>query len=293
MSAFGYFGSKLRIARKLCDNLPRHNAWVELFCGSAAMTLAKPIAPIEIINDLNGDIINFFEQLRDNGEKLLKQIRLTPYSRKEFEISRESYIDLSDMERARRFFVSAMMAINGSFGDSPGGFSLSNSYARGWMEARVSRWLQMPNYLDTVVSRLQRVRIENKDGIELFKDFKNRPGTLVYCDPPYLARRTRGYDIDQNTTEFHERLLNELVEAKCMVFVSGYDNPLYQRFLKEEAGWSNLVIDAVTKGNNGKSFVRKEVVWFNSVYTKVQESGRLPLRLSKQEFKNKKLNPER
>lgn len=293
MSAFGYFGSKLRIASKVCKDLPSHNAWVELFCGSAAMTLAKPAAPIEVINDLNGDIINFFRQLRNNGTRLLKLIRNTPYSREEFEISRESYEGLSDAERARRFFVSAMMAINGSFGDSPGGFSLSNSYSRGGMEARVSRWRRMPDYLETVKDRLQNARIERKDGIKLFKEFKNRPGTLVYCDPPYLARRTRGYDYDQNTTEFHENLLKELVDAKCMVFVSGYDDPLYEEFLNENAGWTKQIIDAVTKGNNGKSFERKEVIWFNPVYTKVRESGRLPLRLSKEEFKNKKLNPER
>lgn len=257
------------------------------------MTLAKPAAPIEVINDLNGDIINFFKQLRDNGGNLLELIRLTPYARKEFEISRESYEGLSDVEKARRFFVSAMMAINGSFGDSPGGFSLSNSYTRGGMEARVSRWVRMPDYLQTVLERLQGVRIEDKDGVKLFKEFKNRPGTLVYCDPPYLARRTRGYDVDQTTSEFHETLLKELVDAKCMVFVSGYDDPLYEKFLNAKAGWTKQVIDAVTKGNNGKSFERKEVIWFNHVYTKVLESGRLPLRLSKEESKNKKINPER
>lgn len=257
------------------------------------MTLAKPLAPIEVINDLNGDIINFFRQLRNNGPRLLKLIKLTPYAREEFEISRESYKGLSEVEKARRFFVSAMMAINGSFGDSPGGFSLSNSYTRGGMEARVSRWLRMPDYLETVVERLQTVRIEKKDGVKLFKEFKHRPGTLVYCDPPYLARRTRGYDYDQTTTEFHETLLKELVDAKCMVFVSGYEDPLYEKFLNEEAGWTKQIIDAVTKGNNGKSFERKEVIWFNPVYMKVQESGRLPLRLSKMEFKNKKINPER
>jgi len=59
MSAFGYFGSKNRLAKELCKNLPPHNAWVEIFCGSAALTLAKKPAKIEVINDLDKEIVNF------------------------------------------------------------------------------------------------------------------------------------------------------------------------------------------------------------------------------------------
>ena len=57
---FGYFGAKLRIASQIVHSLPPHNAWVEAFCGSAALTVAKSPAPIEVINDLDGDIVNFF-----------------------------------------------------------------------------------------------------------------------------------------------------------------------------------------------------------------------------------------
>src|SRR6266487_7023916 len=99
MSAFGYFGSKLRIAAKLCGELPPHNAWVELFCGSAAMTLAKKPAPIEVINDINGEIVNFFRQLRDNSDRLLKLLSLTPYAREEFELARVNGRKLTEVER--------------------------------------------------------------------------------------------------------------------------------------------------------------------------------------------------
>src|ERR1700734_2994177 len=86
--AFSYFGSKNRLAYSLCASLPPHNAWIELFCGSAALTLAKPPAPIEVINDLDGDVINLFEQLRNNHVELCRQIALTPYSREELNVCR-------------------------------------------------------------------------------------------------------------------------------------------------------------------------------------------------------------
>lgn len=293
MSAFGYFGSKLRIASKLCGHLPPHNAWVELFCGSAAMTLAKEPAQIEVINDINGQITNFFRQLRENSPELIRQIELTPYSRQELELSRIDETGLTSIERARRFFISAMMAINGSFGDAPGGFSFSNSYARGGMEARVCRWNGMPGYLESVVARLKIVRVEKKDALNLFDDFKNRPGSLVYFDPPYLGERSRGYDHDQPSVEFHEKLITAASRAKCMVFISGYSNDLYDTHLTEQSGWTRQLLKATTKGNNGKSFEREEVVWFNPVYQKAVASGRIPLHLSKKERHNNKVNPER
>jgi DNA adenine methylase len=293
MSAFGYFGSKLRIAAKMHDKLPPHNAWIELFCGSAAMTLAKKPAPIEVINDIDGDIVNFYEQLRDNGEELLQKITLTPYARAELELSRTVAQNISKIERARRFFVAAMMAVNGSFGAAKGGFSISNSYSRNGTEARVNRWNRMPDYLRSVVDRLKPIRIENKDALKLFSEFRNRPATLVYLDPPYLGKRVQGYDHDQNSEEFHEKLLNVALTAKCMIFISGYDSDLYSDLLTERNGWEKETIRAITKGNNGKCFDRKEVIWSNSVYCEALRTRQLPLSLGKKEQKDRKLNPTR
>ena len=293
MSAFGYFGSKLRIAAKMHDKLPPHNAWVELFCGSAAMTLAKKPAPIEVLNDVNRDIVNFYEQLRDRGDQLLTKIELTPYARLELDISRTVQTRISKLERARRFFVAAMMAVNGSFGPDQGGFSFSNSYSRNGMEARVSRWNRMPEYLLTVVQRLKTVRIESQDAITLFNKFANRPGTLVYLDPPYLGDRIRGYDHDQTSEEFHEKLLKAVAKAKCMVFISSYDNKLYRKYLTRSSGWRKRILKATTKGSNGKCLDRKEIIWFNSVYLNAEITGRVPVRLKKKERDNYKINPER
>lgn len=293
MSAFGYFGSKLRIAYKLRDRLPPHIAWVELFCGSAAMTLAKHPAPIEVINDLNDEVINFFRQLRDNPDDLRRQISLTPYAREELKRARDSEKRINNIERARRFFVSAMMAINGSFGDAAGGFSRSNSYARNGMEARVSRWHGMPDYLQIVIERLRRVRIEKRDALTLFQEFKNRPATLVYLDPPYLGPRTKGYDVDRNSIGFHEEMLEMVVSSKCMIFISGYESALYDQHLTKRKGWTKKIIAASTKGHNGQGVERKEVIWFNRMYIQAQKSGRIPIRLSSSEKFNHKANPVR
>jgi len=257
------------------------------------MTLAKAPAPIEVINDINGEIVNFYQQLRDNENELLRRIELTPYARAELENARNRARARSKVERARRFFVTAMMAVNGSFGEAKGGFSVSHAYSRSGMEARVNRWNRMYEYLLTVVDRLKRVRIENRDALVLFREFRNRPGTLVYLDPPYLAKRQGGYDHDENSEEFHEKLLKAAMKAKCMVFISGYASELYNDLLTAKHGWRKRTIEAITKGNNGKCFSRTEVIWFNSVYREAKRTGQVPITLRKKEERNIKVNPIR
>ena len=251
------------------------------------------MAPIEIINDVSQEIINFYKQLRDHGDELLLKIELTPYARAELELSRAPSKGVTDLERARRFFITAMMAVNGSFGTAKGGFSVSSSYSRNGMEARVNRWYGMPEYLLTVVDRLKKVRIENKDAIDLFKKFCDRPATLIYVDPPYLGKRVMGYDHDANPEEFHKRLLSVAVKAKCMVFISGYESELYNNLLTKSAGWEKETLPAITKGNNGRCFSRDEVIWFNRRYCEAKRTGRVPVRLTEKERKDRKLNPVR
>lgn len=95
---FSYFGSKNRLASKLWQHLPPHHCWVEAFCGSAALTLAKPPALIEIINDLDNEIVNLFEQLRNNHEELCRLIALTPYAAQELVEARKETATLIQKE---------------------------------------------------------------------------------------------------------------------------------------------------------------------------------------------------
>ncbi len=291
---FGYFGSKNKIAAKLCKNLPPHNCWVEAFCGSAALTLAKPPAPIEVINDIDDEIINVFRQLRQNSSRLNKKIALTPYSAKELEDARKPINGkISDLERARRFLVQSMMAINGVFGKERGGFSHSDSYTRNGKEARVSRWYNLPIRLNEVVERLRSTRIENKDALKLLTSYINRPATLVYLDPPYNGERTNGYNMDANCDKFHTSLLRLANKAKCMVFISGYQNELYDSILTPQNGWQKKSIKTTTKDSSGKSHKRTEVVWMNKFFIAAKKTKKIPIKLTKEEVKHTKLNPER
>ena len=293
-SAFGYYGSKQRLSSQILAHLPPHNCWVELFCGSAAMTMAKKPAKIEIINDLDHEIVNVFLQLRTRPKDLIQAIKLTPYAKEEFRIAMSNdKRKISDLERARQFLTKAMMAVNGILGKSKGGFSFSNSYSRNETEARISRWNNYPERLEAVVDRLRNVRIENRDALELFQEFSCRPATLVYIDPPYLMKRSAGYSVDTNDENFHVNLLRQANASKCMVVISGYNSDVYNRLLKKKDGWTKINLDTHTKSTSGVNLKRNELLWLNASACWARESGRVPIKLSKIEEQYKKVNPIR
>ena len=98
--AFGYYGSKQRLAANILKFMPPHSCWVELFGGALALTLAKKPAQIEIVNDLDDNVVNALRQMRDNGNRLAKLIELTPYARSELRYARHSSGKESELERS-------------------------------------------------------------------------------------------------------------------------------------------------------------------------------------------------
>ena len=294
-SPFGYFGSKNKIALRLCSELPPHNCWVEVFCGSASLTLRKTPSPIEIINDIDDEIINFFKQLRTNKDKLCEQIALTPYAEKELELARVAVSDNnnSELEKARLFLIQSMMAINGVFGKDRGGFSYSDSYSRHGRDARVNRWYNLPERLALVAERLKSVRVTNEDARKLLKRYLYRPATLLYLDPPYFTKRTNGYNHEANDEKFHLQLLKLANNANCMIFISGYESELYKSMLTQERGWKQEKIVTTTKDTQGKSHERTEVIWMNKYFLEAQKNKIINIPLTEEETKQKKLNPER
>jgi DNA adenine methylase len=291
---FGYYGAKQRIASRIIDSLPPHNAWVEAFCGSAAITLAKPPVPIEVINDLDDEVVNVFEQLRTNSDALCKAVTLTPYAFDEFHSARNEARSQDPLERARQFLVATMMTVNSTTSQQGScGFSYSQSFARGGMEARVSRWVNLPERLAHVVERLKTVRVEKRDARDLVRMFSDRPATLMYLDPPYFVKRAYDYAIDARDQDFHAELLDVCCRSKAMILISGYGNKLYNSTLTAKRGWSRVTIHTHTRDTTGQDYSRTEVIWRNAQFMRARKENKVPLRLTKKEIKENKVNPPR
>lgn len=259
--AFGWYGGKFSHLDWLLPQLPPCHHYCEPFGGSAAVLLNREPSPIETYNDLDGEVVNFFRVLRTTGSELVEAIGFTPFSREEFKIACERPEErISNLERARRFFVRARQVRTGlAQTASIGRWANCKNTSRNGMSGVVSRWLGSVEQLPEIATRLLRVQIENRPALEII-DLYDGKDTLFYCDPPY-AHDSRGdskaYSFEMNDEE-HRSLAHKLRRVRGKAVVSGYRCKLYDDLYK---GWTRL--DAPEKFCHSVKQARRESLWLN------------------------------
>lgn len=254
--------------------MPDHSTYVEPFGGAAGVLLQKPRADSEVYNDLDGDVVNFFQVLRDpeQSRQLIEACILTPYARAEFDIAWEPTPD--PIERARRIAIRAQMGF-GSAGATKGktGFRIDSQREYGTAQAL---WTLYPSAIATAGQRMQGVLIENRPAIEIMQQH-DTDGTLHFVDPPYLhsvrvmQKGKAGYYRHEMTDADHIELLEFLQTLRGMVMVCGYASTLYSERLSQ---WTKFETTArISAGRGGAT--RTEVVWLNPAASAKQLQSRL------------------
>lgn len=261
--AFAYYGGKARLASSwIVPNLPPHRVYVEPFAGSAAVLLAKTPVAHEILNDLDGHVINFYRVLRTNPDDLAHAVSLTPYARDEYDAADVDEPGLDDLERARRWWVRSTQ-----------GFGQSATRQTGWSISTAQntpRMHQLTRRIDRfaeIAERLRHVFIENVDALDVIARYGTDPDACLYVDPPYL-RATRSaptcYRHEFQEDHQHRALAEALHAAKAAVVLSGYPSALYDDDLY--AAWHRTETEITLRAGNGrKSALRAavEVLWSN------------------------------
>ena len=259
--AFGWYGGKYSHLSWLLPLLPSCNHYCEPFGGSAAVLLNRTPSPVETYNDLDSEVVNFFKVLREEKEKLIEVISLTPFSREEFVKAIQAPKEgLSELERARRFYIRARQARTGlAQTASPGRWATCRDTSRRGMGGAVSRWLGGYYDLVEIASRLIRVQIDNRPAIDVIKAYDSED-TLFYCDPPY-PHETRGdskaYSFEM-TNEEHQELAKVLHKIKGKAAVSGY---VCELMLDLYGDWRR--IDASPRLCHSVKTIRQEALWVN------------------------------
>lgn len=229
-----YYGGKQRLAEQIVSLMPSHKVYLEPFAGGAAVLFRKPRAARETLNDLDGNVVRFWQALRDRPEELATAIRATPYSRAEWRACRASLAADDDVEAARRFLV----WVDQSFSRERTGWSPPSVLVdrRGRWQAGV--WENLPEKVLAVADRLSGVALECGDACELIGRYDQLDG-VIYCDPPYTGSHrlapSKGYAHDD-----HAKLWPRLVEVlshveHAAVLLSGYPCPE-----ADELGWRSI-----------------------------------------------------
>ena len=167
----------------------------------------------EVLNDKDQRIINFYQQLRDNGQELCDKLALTLYS--EAEHKRAKDLDCEDkLEAARRYYINSQQ-------------SFSNQLNRGWGRNvyncnSAAAWANKVNKLPEYIDRMAGVHIACDDALKIIKRWDS-PQTFFYCDPPYPGTNC-GHYCGYTSADF-QALVDTLNNAQGSFLLSNYDQP--------------------------------------------------------------------
>ena len=195
--AFNYFGGKFTWLDNLYQNFPaQFSHLVDLFAGSMVVSINYRGKVIRTANEINGEVTNFFCQLRDHEAELVRGLRLTPYSEEEFDHSwAEDSMEISDIERARRFYIRARQSFFGLGAQrQKKGWHMCKQHINAQGGEGVSRWRNGVEKLHEVAAEIRNnFQIMNCDYMEAI-DRIDFPGAFFYCDPPYPLESRGGHN---------------------------------------------------------------------------------------------------
>jgi DNA adenine methylase len=194
-----YIGGKNRLATKIISLLPEHSAYVEPFAGGAQVLFHKPPSNVEVLNDLDFDIVNFFRVCQWHYEELVRYLRFCLVSRKLHELHVKSDPGtLTDVKRAGRFFYLQK--------NSFGGLVLRQKFHYGVVQPSNYNLARIPAIIEQAHQRLQRVQIESLPYEQVLERY-DRPTTCFYLDPPYWRRKLYRFNFsDANFINLDQRL---------------------------------------------------------------------------------------
>ena len=262
---FAWYGGKAYYADWLIERFPDHVQYIEPFGGAGHVLFAKPPSTVEVYNDLDHRIVNFYSVLKNPElfSRLQLALELSPHARQEFADTLDAEPTDDPVENARRFFVLMRQA--------RGGLGMSQITKRAWavsgrprrkMPEAVSKFLSSLDGLPEVHERLRAVSVECLPALEIIGKYDGKDA-LFYLDPPYMPETRHGgkastYGIEM-TVEEHVQLLDAVLAISGKAMISGYASPLYEAKL---AGWRRE--ELATKAhmaNSGQQ--RTEIIWMN------------------------------
>jgi len=238
-SPIGWFGGKGNMTRKLLSLLPAHDKYVEVFGGGASLLFAKRPVSVEVYNDLDYGLVNFFRMLQspEMFKQFYRRIVFVPYSRREYMDARDWCCghggpNADPLEYAFRWYIVARMSFSGSWGASWSSIVTRSINNRA---ATANKWQTILCELPKIVERLLRVQIEQADWRVILERYSGT-GWLAYCDPPYLHEtRSEGKYLHEMSSSDHKELIERLLAYDGVVILSGYANDIYSPL--ERAGW--------------------------------------------------------
>ncbi|WP_121774691.1 MULTISPECIES: DNA adenine methylase [Acinetobacter] len=247
-----WMGGKRKLASHLIPKFPEHSCYVELFCGGAALYFLKPEqAKVEVINDVDGELINLYRVVQNHLEEFIKQFKWALTSRTLFNWLKEAYCPgLTDIQRAARFYYLQQHAFGAKRVGQNFGYATTG---------RPINLCRIEENLSEAHIRLAGTYVEHLPWQDCFKRY-DREHTFFYADPPYYD--TAGYGLDFGYEQY-VALANTMRIAKGKVMISLNDHAEMRDVFKDFKIESLNIKYSLTSKASAKSKVSKEIVICN------------------------------
>lgn len=246
-SPIKWVGGKSRLARSIVAVIPPHACYAEVFGGAGWVLFSKAPSKVEVLNDIDGELVNFFRVVRDRPRELIRRFEWCLVSREEFDwLCIQNPDGLSELERAYRFFYLIMA----SWGGEHGFVRFQTSIHDGGGGNRLIGALRnvKPRLL-AAHDRLQGVIVEHMDWRRCLAKYDS-PDTFFYVDPPYPGNSCN-YKENMRGVEEHEELLDALKLVKARWILSSYDKPEFH------SNWADFHVRPVSFASGMPSGGRK------------------------------------
>ncbi len=203
-------GGKNKLAKKIIDMMPQHDIYVEPFCNTASILFRKDRSKKEIINDIDGELVNFFQVLQKDPIGLYSSCISIPYSEQVHRKMLSDPIPSDEVERAVRFFFLSRTSFLGA---NTTGFRTNSADSRNYSKLFYSECERFY----AIASRLRGVEILNRDYKKIVNKYKDNSNTLILADPPYYDGTE--YYTNNFKLKDHCQLARALAEIKGKAIV--------------------------------------------------------------------------
>lgn len=256
-----WLGGKRRLAEKLFSMFPPHECYVEVFCGGGALYFLRNMpAKTEVINDINGELVNLYRVVQHHLEEFVQCFKWSLTSRQMFKWQQSTRPEtLTDIHRAARFFYLQQLAFSGKVDGQTFGTATT---------APAINLCRIEENLSAAHLRLAGTYVEKLSWQECTKRY-DRAHTFFYMDPPYWE--TEGYGVEFGFQEYVE-MAEFMRTCKGKVMVSINDHPDIRQVFKD-FNIMEVDIKYSVASIHGKPQTSQELVITN--YDQAELSGRL------------------
>lgn len=244
-----YYGGKQRLLSTILPMIPEHVTYTEVFVGGGAVFWAKPASKVEVINDTNRELINFYEIVQNEYVELEKMIRISLHSRSLYNDATVIYNNPHMFSRAKRAWAVWVLASQSFASKFDGGWGYDRKQRR---TSDVVKNKREDFDIDLSI-RLQNVQIECTDAIRVIRS-RDYAGAFHYCDPPYPGTECGHYD--GYSIEDYEALLITLGQLQGKFLLSSYPNKVLSHYTAKNK-WSSRKLDQRIQVTAGLGDIRK------------------------------------